>query len=406
MTRWKRSLGIWLAIAVTAAAAPDESRPGPPHGGLVIHWHDSEGGRPSAVEVEGIAPADLAALSALSRSEPPSFHWSRVFPVIVVTGDQAAGGEERPAILGTYRVIDARLRFEPRFPFEPGLKYRATFRPSRLPLESYRSFKDITTEFTRPLPPPPPPTSVVRVDPAGERLPENLLKFYLHFSAPMSRGEAYKRVTLRDAAGRPLEVPFLELGEELWDPSGTRLTLLLDPGRIKRGLKPREDLGPILESGRGYTLVVSREWPDATGHPLRESYRKSFRAGPADEVQPDPKTWKVAPPTADEVGPLSLTFPEPLDQAMLRRALTVLNPLGQEVAGQVEVDVSATRWSFRPARPWLTGRYQLVVDTSLEDLVGNSIARPFEVDIQGPITPRIESATTSIPFEVRAKRLP
>ncbi len=56
-------------------------------------------------------------------------------------------------------------------------------------------------------------------------------------------------MTLLNEKGRKLDVPFLEVGEELWDPTGTRLTLLLDPGRIKRGLKPREDLGPILEAG-------------------------------------------------------------------------------------------------------------------------------------------------------------
>jgi hypothetical protein len=246
----------------------------------------------------------------------------------------------------------------------------------------------------------------VRVDPAGDRLPENLLKFYLHFSAAMSRGEAYERVSLRDDSGRKLDVPFLELGEELWDPSGTRLTLLLDPGRIKRGLKPREDLGPILESGKTYTLVVDRGWPDATGHPLREAYRKSFRTGPADETQPDPKTWKVAAPEGGGSDPLSLTFPEPLDRAMLNRALTVRDSQGHEVPGRVDVDASATRWSFHPGRPWSAGQFQVVIDATLEDLAGNSIARPFEVDIQHPISRRAETATASIPVDIRAKRSP
>src|SRR5206468_10702471 len=96
---------------------------------------------------------------------------------------------------------------------------------------------------------------------------------YLHFSAPMSRGEVYRRVRLLGEGDRPVDRPFLEIGEELWDPDGTRLTLLFDPGRIKRGLVPRKEEGPILEEGRAYTLVVDPAWPDAQGRPLRQGYR-------------------------------------------------------------------------------------------------------------------------------------
>src|SRR5207244_1417841 len=115
------------------------------------------------------------------------------------------------------------------------------------------------------------------------RLPENQLKFYLHFSAPMSRGESYRHIQLLDAAGKPVESPFLELDHELWDPEGKRFTLFIDPGRIKRGLKPREDLGPVLEEGKRYTLVINRAWTDAEDNLLKETYRKTFTVGKPDE---------------------------------------------------------------------------------------------------------------------------
>src|SRR5262249_56091734 len=88
------------------------------------------------------------------------------------------------------------------------------------------------------------PTVVEHVYPSRKELPENLLRFYFHFSAPMSRGDVYQYIRLLDAAGKPIEAPFLELEQELWDESGRRFTLLIDPGRIKRGLKPREEGGP------------------------------------------------------------------------------------------------------------------------------------------------------------------
>ena len=39
-------------------------------------------------------------------------------------------------------------------------------------------------------------------------------------------------------SGQAVADPFLELDEELWSTDGRRFTLLFDPGRIKRGLKP------------------------------------------------------------------------------------------------------------------------------------------------------------------------
>ncbi|NIP93248.1 MAG: hypothetical protein GWO24_07240, partial [Akkermansiaceae bacterium] len=85
---------------------------------------------------------------------------------------------------------------------------------------------------------PGPRTTVTHVAPGADVLPFNLLKFYLHFSAPMTRGRAYQHITLRHHDGQPVADPFLELPEELWNPEMTRLTILLDPGRIKRGLLP------------------------------------------------------------------------------------------------------------------------------------------------------------------------
>ena len=49
-------------------------------------------------------------------------------------------------------------------------------------------------------------------------LPANELKLYIYFSAPMSRGEAWKHIHLLDDAGKPVPLAFLELDQELWDP--------------------------------------------------------------------------------------------------------------------------------------------------------------------------------------------
>lgn len=395
MTGLHRRLVSMLAIALAAAQAPDS--PGPaPGSGYAIRWHAGDRSDSSWVEVAGI---DAANLAALSRLEWTPAQWSSLLSVRVAS-DHASGETAASPILGTYRVRGEALQFQPRFAWDPGTPYQARFQPRFLPRGGGDRTENLTAAFMRPRPHRTERTYVVRVDPTDDRLPENLLKFYLHFSRPMSRGEAYARVNLLDASGRKVETPFLELEEELWNRSGTRLTLVLDPGRVKRGLKPREEAGPILESGRAYTLVVDPAWPDAEGSPLRETYRKPFRAGPADETRPDPRNWKVDAPRAGSDHLLQVTFPEPLDRAMLDHVLEVHGPDGRPVAGRVDVDAAGTHWSFRPDHPWRAGRYRLAVDAALEDRAGNSIARLFEIDVFRPVTREVVPETASIPFEI------
>ena len=75
---------------------------------------------------------------------------------------------------------------------------------------------------------------------------------------------------------------------------------------------------------------------------------------------------------------------------------------GKTLEGMVSLDDDDTRWTWRPQSPWQAGDYQLVVGTDLEDLAGNSIGRPFEVDVVGPISAQVESETVVLPFRVAA----
>ena len=46
---------------------------------------------------------------------------------------------------------------------------------------------------------------------------------------------------------------------------------------------------------------------------------------PADRTPPDPVNWNVAPPAAGGRGPLAVTFPEPLDHALLQHMVRVVD---------------------------------------------------------------------------------
>jgi hypothetical protein len=350
----------------------------------------------TVIEVQHLSAVDLADLILIERNA------ARCQPILAVYVDRgpATDWKKQPPVAGTYRVEGDVFRFQPRYPLQPGLRYRAVFEP--LGLKGYTRVPErIIAEFLVPPLPPAPVTVLEHIYPSTNRLPENQLKFYLHFSAPMSRGEAYRHIHLLQASGKEVDLPFLELDEELWDPEGKRFTLFFDPGRIKRGLKPREEVGPALEDGKSYTLVIDKDWSDARGNPLREAVRKSFQVGPPDDTPPDPKTWKLQPPPAGTDRPLVVTFPKPMDHGLLERVLWVTDGADHTVPGTVAVSAEETRWQFTPQRAWEAGTYQLVVETTLEDLAGNSIGHPFEIDVQHPIQRQQKAERIRLPVPVR-----
>jgi hypothetical protein len=385
------AVGLGLAVWAAVQSRPAVDKPQPRLRMPSLRVDEQSG---ATVDVVGLSEEQLAALAAFKGSAE---QWAALFSLRVAAGEESAV-QDRPAVLGSCAVEGGVLRFRPRFPLARGVRYRAVFDPAALP--GLPAGPVVRETLLLPKPPRAESAAVAHVYPSADRLPENLLKFYLHFTAPMSRGGVYEHIHLLGPGGKDVDLPFLELPQELWDENCMRLTLLLDPGRIKSGLKPREDLGPVLEAGKSYTLVVDRDWPDAEGEPLREAYRKTFTAGPADNVPPDPQTWQVQAPPVGTRQALAVTFPEPLDHSLLGWCLEVVDAGGKPIAGRAEVRPGETAWEFTPKEPWEAGAYRLAIDTRLEDRAGNRIGRPFEVDLFHPLQREIKTETVALPFAV------
>src|SRR5262249_14755656 len=129
---------------------------------------------------------------------------------------------------------------------------------------------------------------------------------------------------------------------------------------------------------------------------------KSFRTTVAVESPVEPADWTVTAPAAGTRDPLTVTFPRPLDHALLQRVLHVLEKSGRDVEGEISVGDHELRWQFTPRQPWAAGSYNLEVEQILEDLAGNSVGRPFEVDEERPAT-ELQKRTRR-PFTVADKR--
>lgn len=324
----------------------------------------------------------------MSRDE-----WVALLRVSVASPDAAA---DRPPVAGAYEVRRDAIRFTPRFPFDPGRKYDVRFDRMKVTGIDGPTLVDVVSVPKKDVAP---STVVTAIYPSAGVLPENQLRFYVSFSAPMGMESGLEYIHLLETDGREVKDPFLPVDAEFWTSDRTRYTLFVDPGRVKRGVLPNEQLGPSLVRGRAYTLAVDREWRDAQGLPLKDAYRRAFRVGPPDNRPLDTAAWRITPPAANTRDPLVVGFPEPLDHGLLHRALGVAKGAAA-VAGEVAIDQNETRWRFTPRDPWTAGAYRLVVLTILEDLAGNRIGRAFEIDRFERIDPKGQAESIALPFTV------
>jgi hypothetical protein len=333
-----------------------------------------------------VATAAPAAQVADGKIVVTSLPSARGMSVIVGEGteDEIAA---RPPVAGEWESAGGKLVFTPKYPLKPGTKYRV--------VGGGESF-----EVRAPMAAPEKPTRLTDIYPIATELPENVLRFYLQFDRPMPRGDSYKYVRLLNDKGEKDPLPFVEI-DELWNVEQTRLTLLVDPGRIKKEVKPRIDLGPVFQQGKKYTLVVSGKWPTLSGAPLGEDVAKAITAAAPLNDALDPKAWKITPPS-DSKGTVTVAFGRPMDHPLLTRCLSVLGPGGQPVSGTGTANDNDRAWTFRPAAAWAPGKYTLHVDAVLEDVCGNRVGRPFEVDLLHPPAAPVEAKTrpVDLPFVV------
>ncbi len=297
------------------------------------------------------------------------------FAVYVAPDD---GARPTISVAGGYRQSRGTVRFIPDFPFVTGVTYLvlvdALLGGEEAIGDASREVhgKQTYARFTIPHTKRPPPR-VERVFPTHDTLPQNALRFYIYFSNPMQRGMAMQYVRLLSANGRADEKAFMSFKQELWSPDGRRLTVLLDPGRIKRGVETNRRLGPALVEGALCRLTVEPGWRDVFGQPLSQRYEQSFRVGPPERRAIEHKHWQVTLPSAESNEPLSVAFDRCMDHALLARMISVCHGDGRQVSGSVKAAQHEHVWQFRSDEPWRAGSYTIVVAPELEDVSGNNL---------------------------------
>ncbi len=297
----------------------------------------------------------------------------------VFVGASAACCDGRSPVAGRYTVSGRTVSFDPAFGLVEGQIYTVMIRD--------QNARDLT-EFTIHPKATAVPAQVLAIHPGGDSIPENTLRFYIHFSTPMQPHRSTDFIKLVDETGTADTAAFMTFKQELWNDDRTRLTLLMDPGRIKRGVATNLALGPALLEGKSYSIVVEDGWPSANGKDVTSRFEKAFLVGPALRSLPATENWRVNAPAAHSRAPLVIAFDRPFDHHLLQSGIGVLDGAGQPVPGSLSVESHGLSWRFVPRDDWTSGTLNITVDARLEDVAGNNfrdlLDHAVDTEIQSP----------------------
>ena len=357
-----------------------------PAGDIVIGLEPPTTSSPAFVRIGGLSPVEAEELRALG-AQP-----ERLSNVLTVT----VQGADVP-VVGRTVVNGAALQFHPTFPFDAGRPYAVRLDTSRWRVpRTPATFESVVS-----LPAPAETARVVvsAIRPSQDSWPENTLRFYVHFSGPMSDASGVGKVHLVGEDGEDIPNALLPLNVDLWNDDRTRYTVLFDPARVKRGILSNREMGRALISGRRYAIVVDEDWRDVAGRPLASAFRHEFTAGPPLERPLDTRTWRLTVPTAGTREPVVVNFPWPLDSALLLSTFKVFYEGRGTVKGTIDVGADGMSWRFAPIDVWQPGAHYLSVAPVLEDPAGNRINQPFEVDPSSAT--RVDDSPSRFPFTPR-----
>jgi hypothetical protein len=227
----------------------------------------------------------------------------------------------------------------------------------------------------------------IRISPQATVLPANTLRFYLQFPRPAEAHFDRDRLWLMDDQDLVVPDPFLVLSQELWSVDVRRLTVFMEPGRIKRGMGTDPAHEPAFVVGRTYSLVVT-----ALGQTARHTFRISDPIlNPVDEAR-----WCVVAPTMGSLDPAVVHFDRVMDAALCEDEIAVLTLSGDVIDTRVSLTPDGTAARLIPSHPWGDGEHRLVASQRLEDVSGNRLGEALDHHLNAGGPPRAATINFTI----------
>ena len=285
---------------------------------------------------------------------------------------------------GHYLQSANTITFEPSFPFIPGVgEYRAVIDWQQLQkiLAAAIPALSVRTEYAFQ---PPAITikrnRVVSIFPDGMAVPENILRFYINFSGPMALGSLSESIRLETGRGVEVSAFFMDNLEPLWSRDRTRLTMLLDPARVKRGVLANRTLGRALRQGETYSLTIDSKMKDAAGNYLLDDFEWTFTVGAPIEMALNMDDVQVSEIKVETSEPIEILFPGIMNYFQLAGLITIECDGQDIVAGRLDIGRQPSSIIFTPELPWQVRNYVLRIASDAEDISGNTFLTAFDHD--------------------------
>jgi len=222
---------------------------------------------------------------------------------------------------------------------------------------------------------------VLSVLPACRTVPANLLKFYIEFDQPMREGKSvFDHIAILDDQKKAVKSPWRR--QEIWSEDTKRLTLWIHPGRVKQGVNLREELGPVLQRGKKYTLVISKDLQSQAGNNPVNDYRIGFETSEEHRQKIHPEKWKLRLPKTGSMASLEIQTLRALDPYLVRRHVEIFGLAGTKIETTLAWDKEQETFLFTPIEKWQSGNFRIEISKYLEDLAGNTPVRVFDTDLK------------------------
>jgi hypothetical protein len=184
-------------------------------------------------------------------------------------------------------------------------------------------------------------------------------------------------IKLTNKEGENITGVFYENQYELWDINRTKVTLIIDPGRVKTGLSANRLMGRAFVEGEEYTLTVDSLLLDFNDQQLARSFSKTFVAVKEDRTPPRVELWHYNVPKSKSKQKLVIDFNDKIDHISAQTLIRITYK-GKTVEGEILLKNQEQQSVFEPKKQWKKGTYKIEVSPSLEDIATNSMNQVFD----------------------------
>lgn len=318
-------------------------------------------------------PVITVKISANSFSKPAgdisSEEGKKILAVFMVKDNKAAAIN----LIGNYHIDNTVLRFTPQHNLGYGLEFE---------VQHYKDKDTLRKRFIIPpsAEPEVPLAEVIKFFPAADKIPANILTFYISFSQSMADDiSAHQYIRILNSKGE--EKPLAWRQRSYWLNDNKILVMMIHPGRVKRGIDYKPELGEIFTVGMEYSLVVTTMIKDRFQRPLSKEYSKKFTVIDKDREIPAINFSSLSSPLANTLDPLQITFSEGMDYGSVTQRMKIFNVADSAlVEGEFVFTDHDSVWKFIPKQSWKKKtEYEILFDKKISDFAGNCLHRLFEI---------------------------